>query len=689
LEKKNMSKKIFYVLSILLVATLLFSACGTNEPAANNNAPAANDNTAPAANDNTAPAADDDAAPAADDDAADQPAMTGPEFKNADTYVYVTFGEPETLDPAWTYETAGSAIENNIYEGVVWFDKDRTDKFVGVLATDWSANDAGTVWTFNIRDGVTFHEGGTLEPHDLAYSMQRALLQDRIDGPHWMTHEVFFGTYSMGETLNLANGTEDLTIADASADELVAACEFVKEAIVADDEAGTLTYNLTNPAPWFLAILANSFAGATYDMEWMAANGDWDGDCATWQDFNDPAAEDTILFNASNGTGPYKLDHWTPGEELVLVANENYWRADGDPIWEDGPSGVASIKRVVQLFVNEFGTRLAMFEAGDADFIAVDPQYYTQLEPSYGTVFCFEPDNPITCPAEAAGGWMQVFSGYQSPVMTPAQFNQDINAEGGNVLMGSGELDGNGIPSDFFADLHIRRAFSYCMDYDTMIAEALDGQGAQAQGPIIAGMMGYRDDGFMYSFDLDKCAEEFQLSETGVWDTGFYFQIGYNTGNDTRRLAAEILKAGIEAVNTNFQITVVGMPWPVLLNTRRAGKLPIYVGGWLEDFHDPHNWVHPFLHSGGAYGRVANIQEPLKSTFDSMIEEAASYTDPEVRRPIYEELQLLAQEEAPMIWLYQPVGRTHLSPFIHGWYYNAAYSATSFSYIYALSKVAP
>jgi peptide/nickel transport system substrate-binding protein len=420
-------------------------------------------------------------------------------------------------------------------------------------------------------------------------------------------------------------------------------------------------------------------------MEWVIEQGGWDGDCATWQNWYAPGAENDELSPIINGTGPYMLDHWTPGEEIVLVANENYWRADDDPIWEGGPAGVPQIKRVVQLFVSEFGTRLAMFEAGDADFITVDPQYYTQLEPSYGTVFCFEPDNPVICPAEA-GGWMQVYSGYQQPVMTPAQFNQAINSEGGNVFMGSGELDGNGITSDFFTDVHIRRAFSYCMDYDAMISEALGGQGAQAQGPIIAGMMGYRDDGFMYSFDLDKCAEEFQASETGVWDTGFYMQLGYNTGNDTRRLAAEILKAGIEAVNPKFQITVVGMPWPVLLNTRREGKLPIYVGGWLEDFHDPHNWVHPFLHSAGAYGRVANIQEPLKSTFDSMIEEAASYVDPELRRPIYEEIQLMAQEEAPMIWLYQPVGRTHLSPYMHGWYYNAAYSATSFSYIYALSK---
>jgi hypothetical protein len=41
-------------------------------------------------------------------------AAVAPEFKNEDTYVVVQgAGEPETLDPSWTYETAGSGIENN------------------------------------------------------------------------------------------------------------------------------------------------------------------------------------------------------------------------------------------------------------------------------------------------------------------------------------------------------------------------------------------------------------------------------------------------------------------------------------------------------------------------------------------------------------------------------------------------
>lgn len=623
------------------------------------------------------------------------PAAVSPEFANPDTYVVITgAGEQETLDPSWTYETRGSAVETNIYEGLVWFNKERTDEFVPMLATDWEVNEAGDVWTFNIREGVTFHEGGTLEPHDVAYSLQRGLLQDRIDGPHWMTLEAFFGLFSIEDLAMEVGGVDSFdAVSDAA---LVETCEMVQAAIVADDEAGTVTYNLNQPTPWFLAMMANVFMGATYDMEWMVENGDWDGACDTWVDFHDPSAEDSILFNQANGTGPYMLDSWTPGEETVLVAFEDYWRTE--PIWEGGPSGPASIERVVLRDVSEWGTRLAMLEAGDADYIYVPNQFRPQLEP-YHAVECTADG---TCTEANPTGYVQAWVDLPEVAMTPAQFNWQINTEGGNPFIGSGELDGNGIPPNFFNDIHIRKAFNYCFDFDAMINDALAGEGVQAQGPIIAGMMGYREgEEPLYSYDPAMCEEEFKLAdvdgdgipagedEDDVWNRGFYFQIAYNTGNENRRLSSEILKAGIEAVNPAFNVAVLSMPWPVLLDSRRSQKLPIYVGGWLEDFHDPHNWVHPFLHSQGAYGRVINMPEETAAEFDALIEEAAALTAPEERRQVYEEIQLKAQEEAVVIWMYQSTNRKHFQQWIDGFYYNPAYSDPAYTYIYALSKVAP
>jgi peptide/nickel transport system substrate-binding protein len=631
------------------------------------------------------------------------PAQISPEFKNPDTYVVITgAGEPESLDPAWTYETAGSAVEANIYEGLVWYNKDQFADFVPALATDWTTSEDGLTWTFNVRSGVTFHEGGTLEPHDIAYTNQRAMLQGRIDGPQWMLYEGFFGSdLAMASSKDFAlaylgKDTTTTTFDDLTAAELTQVCEAVKATVVADDAAGTVTYHLAQPMPWLLPLAAGNFLGAIVDSEWMGQNGDWDGDCATWSKFADPSAEGTILFNKANGTGPYKLDHWTPGEEIVLTANDSYWRTE--PMWDGGPSGAPQIKRVLIKNIDEWGTRLSMLQAGDADWIYVPPQYRPQLE-GYIKTRC---DASGTCEQANPTGYVQGWRFLPQPAMTPAQLNWQINVEGGNPYIGSGALDGNGVPPDMFSDIHVRKAFNYCFDFATMIKDALNGEGIQAQGPIIQGMMGYREgEAPLYSYDPAKCEEEFKLADVNhngipagqdpddIWDKGFYMQVAYNTGNDTRRLASEILKAGLEAVNPAFNVQVLGMPWAVLLASRREGKLPIYVGGWLEDFHDPHNWVQPFLYSQGSYGRVINMTDEYKTKYDALIIKGVQTTDQAERQKIYQEIQLDAEEDAVVIWMYQALDGEYFQEWIKGFYYNPAYFSPSYTWIYALSKVAP
>lgn len=619
-----------------------------------------------------------------------------PTFKNPDTYVVVDgAGEQETLDPAWTYETRGGAIESNLYEGLTWFAREKYDAFIPALATDWKMSDDGKSWVFDVRKGVSFHEGGTLEPHDVAYTLHRSMLQGRIDGYQGILYESFFGgELAMASSKDFAAAfTGKEAFEELTPEDLVKVCETVKTKVVADDAAGTVTFNLNQPVPWFLTLTSTQFMGGIVDKEWMIENGDWDDDCTTWQTWADPAAEETILYDKANGTGPYKVDHWTPGEETVLVAFENYWRTE--PMWEGGPSGPASIKQVVLKNVPEWGTRLAMLEAGDADWIYADESYRPQLD-QYTKTRC---DDAGQCTEMNPSGYILAYRGLPSPQMTPAQLNWRINTEGGNPFVGSGQLDGNGVPAEFFSDIHIRKAFNYCFNYDALINDALVGEGVQAQGPIIAGMLGYREgEKPLYNYDPDKCVEEFKLADADkdgilagedpddVWERGFYMQVAYNQGNDTRRLSAEILKASIEAVNPSFNVQVLAMPWPVLLSQRRAGKLPIYIGGWIEDYHDPHNWVGPFLYSQGAYGRVINMTADLAQQFDELVLKGAAETDLEARRKIYQEIQLKAQEEAVVIWMYQNLDGMFFQQWIKGFYFNPAHQEPAYAWIYAMSK---
>jgi len=521
------------------------------------------------------------------------------------------------------------------------------------------------------------------------------MLQGRIDGFQWILYESFFGgDLAMASSKDFAAAfTGKDAFENLAPEDLVKVCEAVKATVVADDTAGTVTFNLNQPVPWFLTLTSNQFMGGIVDKEWMIENGDWDDDCATWQNWADPAAEETILYDKANGTGPYKLDHWTPGEETVIVAFENYWRTE--PMWEGGPSGPARIKQVVLKNVPEWGTRLAMLEAGDADWIYADESYRPQLD-QYTKTRC---DAAGQCKEENPNGYILAYRGLPSPQLTPAQLNWRINTEGGNPFVGSGRLDGNGLPAEFFSDIHIRKAFSYCFNYDALIDDALVGEGVQAQGPIIAGMLGYRDgEKPLYNYDPDKCVAEFKLADADkdgilagedpddVWQRGFYMQVAYNQGNDTRRLSAEILKASIEAVNPAFNVQVLAMPWPVLLSQRRAGKLPVYIGGWIEDYHDPHNWVQPFLYSQGAYGRVINMTADLAQQFDELVLKGAAETNQEARRKIYQEIQLKAEEEAVVVWMYQNLDGMFFQQWIKGFYFNPAHQEPAYAWIYAMSK---
>ena len=149
-----------------------------------------------------------------------------------------------------------------------------------------------------------------------------------------VTEEIGDGAYA---------GDPDALKANATPEELLAVCEKVKASIDSDDAAGTVTFNLAQPWGPFLATLVPVW-GHVLDSEWAIEQGSWDGSCETWVDYYAPGSENSELTEIVNGTGPYMLESWTPGEGWVLIANENYWRAEDDPMWEGGPSGVPTIK---------------------------------------------------------------------------------------------------------------------------------------------------------------------------------------------------------------------------------------------------------------------------------------------------------------------------------------------------------
>ena len=118
------------------------------------------------------------------------------EFMAADTstIVDVTIGDNDTLDPAWNYETSGNQKINNIYDPLVTYDREDATSFVPALAESWEMSADGLTYTFQIRQGVKFHDGADMTPEDVAYSFQRGVLQGGGWSPQWLYTEALFGT---------------------------------------------------------------------------------------------------------------------------------------------------------------------------------------------------------------------------------------------------------------------------------------------------------------------------------------------------------------------------------------------------------------------------------------------------------------------------------------------------------------
>jgi len=291
----------------------------------------------------------------------------------------------DTLDPALAYDTASGEVIQNVYETLVFYDGDKPGSFVPLLATEMPTVSAdGTTYTFTIHSGVTFQNGDPLTASDVAYSFVRGLLQGGGVSPQWLLSEPFFGVgnQDVSSMVDPSGALQDdpakLQAADPAT--LKSVCENLKTQIVADDTAGTVTMTLKQAWGPFLATIAQTW-GSVMDAKWVADNGGWDGSCDTWQKFYGIQSADDPLSKIANGTGPFVLDHWTPGTEVVLTKNPNYWDTANAP----------KLDRVVIQNISEWGTRFAELQAGDADEAAVPVENRSQADALVGWISIYDP----------------------------------------------------------------------------------------------------------------------------------------------------------------------------------------------------------------------------------------------------------------------------------------------------------
>ena len=169
--------------------------------------------------------------------------------------------EPPNLDPTGGAAAAiDEVVYANVFEGLTRYQSDGS--VAPALAESWDVSEDGLVYTFMLRDGVTFHDGSVMDASDVKFSLDRARAED-----------------STNAQKALFAGIESVEV------------------------AGPLKIKVTLSAP---------NGGFVTNMAW--------GDAVIVAP--ESAASNAT---APVGTGPFKLGRWVQGDRVELVENPDYW----------------------------------------------------------------------------------------------------------------------------------------------------------------------------------------------------------------------------------------------------------------------------------------------------------------------------------------------------------------------------
>ena len=258
------------------------------------------------------------------------------------TMAFGTSADPIVLDGALVSDGESLRAIDQIFEGLVTLEAGGTEVVPG-LATDWEISEDGLSYTFNLEEGVTFHDGEEFNAEAVCYNFDRwygfkGSLQNPAASYYWQT---VFGGFSDGKT-----------------ESLYESCEAEEELVV--------TLNLTKPSTSVLAALAlTSFTMASPAAleEFEADKGQVDA-----EGIFSPAG--TYATEHPTGTGPYMFEEWQRGDRLVMTRNPDYWG--------DAPG---NIETLIFQPIPDPAARLQALQSGEIQgYDLVDPQDYPTIE---------------------------------------------------------------------------------------------------------------------------------------------------------------------------------------------------------------------------------------------------------------------------------------------------------------------
>ncbi|WP_432522306.1 ABC transporter substrate-binding protein [Kineococcus sp. SYSU DK006] len=224
--------------------------------------------------------------------------------------------EADVLDPQVAGGWVTYRINRQIFESLV--DEDLTTpsaqapvpELVPGLAESWEVSPDGLVYTFRLRQGVTFHDGSALDAEAVVYNIRRM----------WDETAPQYSAKAAGQTVFIWRNVADVQAPDAS----------------------TVVITMAQPFSPFLRMLAQGGNGSCCIMSPQAI-----------EEFGEDIADHPV------GTGPFSFSERVRGERIALVRNDDYWGT------------VPQLDGVVFRPIPDASARVAALRSGDVDMIAV------------------------------------------------------------------------------------------------------------------------------------------------------------------------------------------------------------------------------------------------------------------------------------------------------------------------------
>ena len=317
----------------------------------------------------------------------------------------------------------------------------------------------------------------------------------------------------------------------------------------------------------------------------------------------------TIVEQQPVGTNYARFEERTPGESTTLSRFDDYW------------GGPMNLDTITYRVVPESSSRIAELETGNAHMIGgFEPNQLDRIEENTET----EPYTLFNIAQEFIG-----FNTQKEP------------------------LD----------DKRVRQAISHVVDKDEIINGVYNGTGRVLDGPIQPELLGYDEEIEGLDQDIDRAQQ--LMAEAGYEDG---FDINIVTNDAPERVDVAIyLQEALQDINVNA--TVDQIEWGAYLEKTSTGDHDIFILGWPNPTGDPDQSVWPLFHSSmeGSQGNRTFLEN---GRVDELLEAGRMTTDEDERAEIYEELQEVLVEEAPMIYMRQALSMNAQRSEVDGLYIN-------------------